>query len=515
MMGVSSSARDLQASFPFPEEEDRLAIEIEVTDPEVVAEVLARPPGENRDRFVREAFRLGVLSLRMASGKVDAVAIRSAGERLVADVRELLAERASDITNEMTRALRDYFDPESGLVPQRLAALVRKDGELSQVLASHVGGNESLLARTLASHLGEHSPLFKMLSPSEAQGIKAQLEKAVEGALCEQRRQILSEFSLDRRDSALRRLVDELEQRHTALRTDLAGQITSVVEEFSLDQPNSALSRLVGRVESAQRTITSEFSLDRDDSALSRMSRMIADFRSEVRETLAALSSQRREAERSTRHGLAFEEALGEVVSALAQRQQDVYQATGATTGAIRHCKVGDLVVELGPDSPAPGARVVWEAKEEARFDLKRALAEIEQARKNRGAQVGVFVFSAKTAPAGLDLLTRYGDDLIVVWDAQSADDLIVRAAYTTARALSLRVEQHSAETDGLLREIELATRAVEKQIKYLEEIRKSADTVRSSGERIGERAARMALDLTEQVDRLDRQLAALRTAGY
>jgi hypothetical protein len=335
----------------------------------------------------------------------------------------------------------------------------------------------------------------------------------VETTLVEQRQHILGEFSLDRRDSALRRLVDELEQRHTALRTDLAGQITSVIEEFSLDQPNSALSRLVSRVESAQRTITSEFSLDREDSALSRMSRMIVDFRSEVRETLAGLSAQRREAGRSTRHGQQFEEALGQAVSVLAQRQLDIFEATGATTGAIRHCKVGDLVVELGAESPAPGARIVWEAKEEARFDLKRALAEVEQARKNRSAQVGVFVFSAKAAPSGLDVLGRYGDDLVIVWDAESGDELVLRAAYSTARALALRVERHSAETDVALQELERAARVVEKQIKYLDEIKKMAETTRSNGERIGERAGRMALELADQVERFDRQLAAMRLA--
>ena len=45
---------------------------------------------------------------------------------------------------------------------------------------------------------------------------------------------------------------------------------------------------------------------------------------------------------------------------------------------------------------------------------------EIETARKNRGADWGVFVFSKKTAPANLEAFSRYGNDFIVVWDAKT-----------------------------------------------------------------------------------------------
>ena len=47
------------------------------------------------------------------------------------------------------------------------------------------------------------------------------------------------------------------------------------MQEFSLDKEDSALSRLVKRVETAQETITKEFSLDEDGSALSRLSTVI------------------------------------------------------------------------------------------------------------------------------------------------------------------------------------------------------------------------------------------------
>src|SRR5437879_9288912 len=82
------------------------------------------------------------------------------------------------------------------------------------------------------------------------------------------------------------------------------------------------------------------------------------------------------------------------------------------------NCKKGDLVVELGSDCVAAGERFVVEAKEDESYKLGDARAEIEIARKNREASVGLFVFSKKTCPDGLETLFRDGNDVFVVWDA-------------------------------------------------------------------------------------------------
>jgi hypothetical protein len=174
---------------------------------------------------------------------------------------------------------------------------------------------------------------------------------------------------------------------------------------------------------------------------------------------------------------------------------------------------VGDYVIELGPESPAPGARIAWEAKEDKSYDVRAALAEIERARKNRSAQVGVFVFSARCAPEGVEPLSRYGDDLLVVWDAEAPiTDIYIKAAYSAARALAVRVREAAAHTDETIVEIERATRTIEKQVRFLDDIRKSAETTISSGEKIRDRAVRMQLELEREVETIDGQLAALRT---
>jgi hypothetical protein len=324
------------------------------------------------------------------------------------------------------------------------------------------------------------------------------------------------------------------------------------VREFSLDQPNSALSRLVTKVEAAQKTIADQFSADNDLSALNRLSRLLQntsdeigksltlddersalsrlrkelvgtieemvhrnhEFQTDVRATLAGMQARREEADRSTRHGATFEAQLGEVLSIEAQRLGDVHRATGNTVGGIKGCKTGDHVTQLGPDSSAPGARIVWEAKEDKKYDVTAALEEIDAARKNRDAEVGIFVFSRKTAPAELQPFSRYANDIVIVWDADDpTSDVYVKAAYSVARALSIRAREESSHSEEALRSLELATRAVEKQVQHLDQIKTWSETIKGNGEKIADRVGKMKLELAKEVERLDREVGNLKSS--
>jgi hypothetical protein len=480
-----------------------VAITLEVSDPEIAAELRRHAEGDARTRYALSALRVGVLALRTASGQVDAASIREAGGALLAEVRELLTARGAEMTERVAASLTQYLDPQSGVLPQRLASLLRPDGELERVLRAHVGSDDSVLARSLAAHLGQGSPIFRMLSPDDANGLRAQLTKAIEDSLADQRKQILSEFSLDRKESALSRLV----------------------AEFSLDDDRSALSRLSKMLAETSEQIGKNLTLDDDGSALARLKRELlatieqlargnAEFQTQMREALARLDTRKKEEARTTRHGFAFEERLGALLADEAARMGDVHEATGDSTGVIKNCKKGDHVVELGHESIAAHARIVWEAKEKQGFMLRAALDEIEEARRNRQAQIGVFVFSRKTAPDGLEPLQRHGTDVVLVWDADDpGSDLVVRAAYSLARALAVRERRKDDASQAAIAEIDRAARGVEKQIAHLEDVRRLAETVKGHGEKIVERATRMADELRRDVERLDAQLATMRTA--
>jgi hypothetical protein len=489
-----------------------------VTDPEVVAELRRLPAGLARQRFALDALRIGVLSMRAASGELDVRAVRDAGQQLVLELRGVLAERGTALTATMADAFARYFDPATGVVTQKLEGLTKDGGDLERVLRQHVG-DESTLVRTLAAQVGAASPLFRMLSPEEASGVRAQIERTVAEALRAQTEQVLQQFSLDRKDSALSRLVGELTTAHAAANTNMQEQVKSVVGEFSLDRPDSALSRLVDRVEAAQKRISDEFSLDNHASALNKLTALLAilqqkqtEFATSVQAQIATLTAQRAERARGTRHGEEFEAAVGVVLIAEAQRVGDIYEATGTRSGIIKSNKVGDHVVTLGPDSSAPGSAIVFEAKQSKSVDLKGALAEIEVARKNRQAQVGVFVYSSRTAPAGIEAFARYGESIVVSWDPEDPQlDWVLRAAYSVARALVTREKVVNAGSAEAVHEIEVTVRGIERHLKRVADIKRFAETTVSAGNKIVGEADKMGKELEAQIEALDAQIAALR----
>src|ERR1035437_1127531 len=456
-----------------------------VSDRETVAELLQRSDGRERDEYALAALRIGVLSLKHARGQIDADAVMHEREKLLKDLKTALDGSRNEIHTNLTSALKEYFYPNDGRFQERVERLIKQDGDLEQVLRRQVGNDGSELATTLAAHIGKNSPLMKLLNPEESDGLVSSIRSTISAVIDEEQKQILGEFSLDNNQGALKRLVNELTQANGKLKTDLAAEIGTVVQEFSLDKEDSALSRLVKRVEVAEETITKEFSLDENDSALSRLSTVIngareaidanltldnadsalsrlkrelvtilgtheqkvQEFQSNVQAALEAMKAQRKESARSTQHGNDFEATACEFVTKEVQKSGDLASRTGATTGLIKNSKVGDLVVELGADCAAAGEKFVVEAKEDASYTLMKACAEIETARKNRGARVGLFMFSAKTAPESIDTLIRHGEDVLLVWDAERVEsDVILRAGLSLAKALCVRQLRRSEE---------------------------------------------------------------------
>ncbi len=549
MSGTTMDRLHLAATDDF---QDRVSLELQVTDPEVVAELLLRREGRERDELALSAMRLGVLALRQARGQLDGDTLRREGNNLLTQVQSALTAHQKELNSSLSYSLKEYFDPQNGRFNERVDRLLKKDGELESLLARKLTGENSELQRTLTDHVGKESSLFKLLSPNESEGILQSLRTTVGAELEEQRKLVLKEFSLDEKTSALSRLVGELADHNGQLKDDLKKTIDAVVKEFSLDEKDSALSRLVQQVEKAQEAISQEFSLDNEVSALSRMTNTVegtnrvislnltlddeksslsrlkrellevlkghqeqsTKFQQDVSEQLTKMQTRREESARSTRHGDEFEAEAFRFLQAEAQAADDIATATGQSVGLIKNCKKGDAVITLGPHQVAAGAKIVVEAKEKERYDVQSALAEIETARKNRGAVCGLFIFSRKTAPDGLEPVKRLGDDVFVVWDAEDpASDLYLKLGLSVAKAICTRPIAERLGQDLDFESLERAVLDIEKQAKSLDDVNTFVDTITDSGKKIRQRVDLARARLLDQFSFLQEKLVELKHA--
>jgi hypothetical protein len=528
-------------------------LDLTVTDRETVSELLKYGVESARDDYALSALKVGVLAIRQACGVVDAQSIHQECQRFLDLVGKSLATHADSMTTNVGNLLGKYFDPASGELPQRIDRLVRRDGELESLLGKHLNGDGSVLSLAMEKHIGPSSPFFQMLSPDQRKGILGALKESLELVLGEHGKSLARQFSLDDKDSALSRLVGEITEKNGALRNDLSNDLDRIRKEFSLDNDEGALARLVGRVEKAHRTILSEFSADNEQSALNKMAKLLdstnknidsslsldqedsplcrlrreivsvidgmskanAEFQEQVRVTLESLKVRRAEAARSTTHGLDFQDVVGEFVQQQSQRLGDLFESTDDSAGAISRCKVGDFVVTLGPDSAAPDARIVFEAKEDRSYTLKEALAELQKARENRAAQVGVFVFSREAAPVGIEPLGRFGHDVVLVWDAEDPQtDIVFKSAISVARMIAVQERKVTDEAAADITEMKQAIDALCRDVSILDDIIKCASAAQNHCEKIVTKAGGLKKKIDSNLSDLHEHVEALASIG-
>jgi len=499
-----------------------LELRLQVRDPEVVEELSAITSPREREEMAVAALRIGLLSLRTARGQVDGETVRREVEAMLQALEKHLVQHRDSLQLSLGSALREYFDPKSGRFAERVQALIDEDGELARVVRRQVEGQDSALSKTLGAHLGPASPVMQHLDPHNTEGLLSRIDLSLEAALCTQRDRILGEFSLDNREGALSRLVGELTDHHGKVAEALEGRIDEVVREFSLDEGDSALSRLVNRVERAQQRITDEFTLDSDTSALARMRRellviaekqtdKIAALERRVSSEMAALAARRQAQAESTTHGHAFEQRVIAWLGGAASGAGDLLRETGTTPGRIRHCKVGDAVLELGAGHQAAGARIVFEAKEKVGYAPAQAQEELETARKNRDAEFGIAVLSARSAAETDRYFYPLASGVLVIWDADDArSDVFLEAALALARASCLRARARADERFDVAG-LDRAVRLVEKQIAGLDEIKTSAETIERGSGKILRRVRILTENLTRAVASLDSSTDAAR----
>jgi hypothetical protein len=204
-----------------------------------------------------------------------------------------------------------------------------------------------------------------------------------------------------------------------------------------------------------------------------------------IRESVARLEERRQGDARSTRGGTNFEEVALRFIQRAVQGAPVVADSTGGTVGARPGCKVGDQTLRFTEESIYAGAVLVVEVKHDASYSVTKALAELDVARSNRGAHVGLFVMARSHAPTGFPDMASYGNDILITWDAEDeGTDPYLHAGVILGLAMASRQRRPADEGDiKALADIE---QRIHQELARHEKMKKLAERIQKDAEELG-----------------------------
>jgi hypothetical protein len=186
----------------------------------------------------------------------------------------------------------------------------------------------------------------------------------------------------------------------------------------------------------------------------------------------AAAAARGAERARSAAKGTDFEDLLEIELGRIARGAGDLIDRTGTETGTGVRSKKGDFVITLDTAvTNGADVRIVVEAKDRV-LSMRAARDELREARDNRGAAVGLMVFTPAHAPASIDPFTVVGEDVYCVIDPEDPDEAVLEAAVRLARLLAL-ASLHE-------REVEIDAAAVAAALRGIREVMESTRALKA-----------------------------------
>ena len=219
-----------------------------------------------------------------------------------------------------------------------------------------------------------------------------------------------------------------------------------------------------------------------------RMNSPLHQFRTEVTEGFARLNerlvaieaaatARASERAKSTAKGADFEDVLEAMLGDVARGPGDMVERTGTATGDVMRSKKGDFVLTINPaHSAGTDLRIVIEAKDRAK-SVREIREEIREAKINRGAAVGLVVFTPSHAPSGIAPFDLRAGDVYCVIDPEAPDHATFEAAVRLARLLAL-VSTRERHTEVDAPAIAAALTGVREQLELLKGLKATLTSI-------------------------------------
>lgn len=222
---------------------------------------------------------------------------------------------------------------------------------LEQQLQEYVAPENSMLAMTLAKQVGESSPLFRILSPTDSEGMVKVLEGQLQKVLADSKEEFDRALDPATPDSPISRFLNNLKEELRGSGVALDEKLNKALSALDSNDEDSLLSKLVRDTQIAQESLLKAINPESPDSPMAILDKGLR----KTIETHAATQRELLESQRERQ--VAFEKQVHE------------------------------------------------------------ALAEMKVARKNRNADVGMFVMASSRAGDQFPIMSRHGADVLVQWD--------------------------------------------------------------------------------------------------
>lgn len=465
---------------------------------------------DQRGHLAHEAWLVGYRAVTTAHRLAEEARLSDIGKTLLEDIDGQLRSHAERQATRMQEALNRYFDPESGQLGERLRQLTGDGGTLPTLLDRHLGPQNSILVQTLVKHVGEQSPLFKKLSPTDSEGLLQLMSERLQQAMDAQNSSFQKALDPQSEGGAIRRFFDGLRSELKRAEGDQAEQLKLALAALDTTKEDSLLNQLRRDTQKAREQLLQainpaaegsplaiirtslEERLERhaksQQQQLAEAQKANLDLHRDLREAVQRIELRRKEELSNSRGGRVFEDTVLDFIQQTVGNHGYLVESTGSTPGIVKGSKVGDAVIQYPVDHAFRDERVVVEAKHDKSYSVTAALQELEKARANRGARVGVFVMAKSHAAPGFPTFSRYGQDVLVIWDAEKpATDPYLQGALMVALALAVR---HRTSADaGNINALQGIEQRIAREVERLEDIQGASEKIRKQLEII-EKAA-------------------------
>lgn len=264
-----------------------------------------------------------------------------------------------------------------------------------------------------------------------------------------------------------------------------------------------------------QRVLRQQLSLDEPDSPLARLSRDQKEFADSTAASLTALAKElenlgriRAVADRTTLHGLDFEEQVIRMLATMASDAGDGFEDVRTTQGSTRR-KTGDAVTTIPAAGGRAAARVVFETKDTCQSSAEWD-RELTGAIANRSALAALGIVRTKEQLPTPDRRISWIDDhrALLAFDPETDDRDLLRMAVQVVRLKALSLAPASTSAFDAARVSALIQQATS-HLDRLDAIATKTTTIRNAVDSIDGEATKVKSGITACLKDISTELSA------